>query len=52
MLPKNGTVPTYTMHFFRRQSGKLTQIGHEPERLGTRQLRLTICSFQPKNLRS
>ena len=38
--------------FFRRQSGKLTEIGHEPEDLGTRLLYIAICCFQPKNLRS
>ena len=49
---KNGTVPTYTMHFFRRQSGKLTGIVHESEGLGTRLLLAPQCAcFQRKNLR-
>ena len=42
MLSKNSTVPTYTKHFFRRQSAKLTEIGHELEGLGTRLFWLLI----------
>ena len=52
-LSNNGTVATtYTSTFFRRQSGKLTEIGHELQGPGTRLLCLAICSFLPKNLRS
>ena len=51
MLLQNGTVPTCTKDFFCRQSGKLTEIGHEPEGLGTRLLCLAIFPVQPKNLK-